>query len=94
MSAYYVRLTVLNYELTRDAKKMIQLNKYKRLDNGKYSKDIRILCKCNNDDKATNFIMNKFNDVAEKNKVKFKIEIFKTPNYTKKISERLTKTFH
>lgn len=94
MSAYYVRLTILNHELTKEAKKMIQLNKYKKLDNGKYFKDIRIFCKCNNDDKAINFIMNKFNDVAEKNKVKFKVEIFKTPKYNKKIGERLTKTFH
>lgn len=93
MSAYYVRLTVLNYELSREAKKMVQLNKYKKSNDGKYFKDIRILCKCNNDDKSINFIMNKFNDIAEKNKVKFKVEIFKTPKYTKKIGERLTKTF-
>lgn len=64
MSVYYVRVTILNHELTKDAKKMVRLNRYKRLDNGEYSKDIRILCKFRTIDKAVSFIMNKFNRIA------------------------------
>lgn len=94
MNVYYVRVTILNHELTKDAEKMVRLNRYKRLNNGKYSKDIRILCKCKTIDNAVNFIMNKFNRIAEENRVKFKVEIFKTPKYTKKVAERLTKTYH
>ena len=44
---------------------MIRLNRYKRLDNGMYFKDIRILYKCKTVDATFNFVMNKFNKIAE-----------------------------
>lgn len=94
MISYYVRIIVLNYELTKKAKNMIHLNKYKRLDNGKYYKDVKIICKCKTDDKAISFIMNKFNKIAECNSIKMKVEIYRTPKYNKKIAEKLTKTFY
>lgn len=94
MHEYFVKATILNFKLTKTAEKMIRLNKYKRMEDGRFYKDVRIVCRCNTVEKATNYILNKFNYIAEQNNIKFKIEIFKTPNHNKKVAERLTKTFY
>lgn len=92
MRTYYVKVTILNSILTKKAEKMIKKNRYGKLENGKYFKNIKIVCKCRDDDSAINYIMNKFNIVAKDNEVKLKVEVFKTPNYNNKIDERLTKS--
>lgn len=94
MSTYYVRLTIMNYNLCKEAQKMVKINRYTKAANGKYTKDIRIKCNCKTLDATINYIMNKFAFIAEKNKIQFKVEIFKSKRYNKKLAERLTKRYH
>lgn len=46
MRTYYVKVTILNSILTKKAEKMIKKNRYGKLENGKYFKNIKIVCKC------------------------------------------------
>lgn len=89
MRIFYVKLTVLNSILSKEAEKMIKLNKYKTNEFGKYTKDITIKCNCKTVETAVNYIVKKFSSVAEANK----IEIFNDKKYKNKLAERLTKTF-
>lgn len=93
MRTFYVRLTVLNTIINKEAEKMIRLNRYKRNEAGKYTKDITIKCNCKTVEAATNYIMNKFSSVAEANKIKYKVEIFNDKKYKNKLAERLTKSY-
>lgn len=91
MKTYYVKVTILNLKLTKPAERMIKVNRYGRQDDGKYFKNVKIVCKCKDDDSAINYIMDKFNVIAKDNEIKFKVEIFKTPTYNKKVAEKITK---
>lgn len=93
MKTCYVRITVLNSILSKSAEKMVKTNRYGKLEDGKYFKNIKIVCKCRTTEDALVYITNKFNNIARDNNMKFKIELFQTPKYDVKIAERLTETY-